>query len=414
MRMRRSLHVCFLTHYYPPEAGAPQTRIELLARMLASRGAQVTVHTGFPHYPTGQISPPYRNRPWRRERRDGVEVFRSAVYPARNAGFAGRLLDHAAFASSALATAPLTPPADVVLAETPPLFCAAAGVGYARIKHAAYVVNVADLWPESAVALGALSNHRAIAVAAAMERWIYRRADAIVAPTRGIVERLAATTDARAKARRLWPVVDLDRFHVESPPFRHDGIRQPLRVLFAGTVGLAHGVEVLVEASRLAGPEVVQTTIAGAGAEAERIRTIVHQRQVANVRMLGSVAPERIPELYAAADAGAVLLRDLELFRAALPTKLLEVMAAGRAALVAARGESAELVAQAQAGLVVQPGDPDALAAACVQLHADRDLAAALGQAGRRFAEAHFGADRAADAWAEELERAVRSSRVAL
>jgi glycosyltransferase involved in cell wall biosynthesis len=344
-----------------------------------------------------------------------VEVFRSAVYPAPNAGFAGRLLDHAAFASSALATAALTPAADVVIAETPPLFCAAAGVGYARIKHAAYVVNVADLWPESAVALGALRNRRAIAAAAAMERWIYRSADVIVAPTRGIVERLAATTDAGGKARRLWPVVDIDRFsHVESPPSRHDGSGQPLRVLFAGTVGLAHGVDVLVEASRLAGPDVVQTTIAGAGAEAERIRAIVHEQEVRNVRLLGSVAPDRIPELYAAADAGAVLLRDLELFRAALPTKLLEVMAAGRPALVAARGEAAELVAQAQAGLVVQPGDPDALAAACARLHSDRDLAARLGQAGRRFAEAHFGADRAADAWAEVLERAVRSSEVAL
>jgi glycosyltransferase involved in cell wall biosynthesis len=337
------------------------------------------------------------------------------VYPAPNTGFAARLLDHAAFASSALATAPLSPPADVVIAETPPLFCAAAGVGYAHIKRAAYVVNVADLWPESAVALGALRNRRAIAAAAAMERWIYRSADAIVAPTRGIVDRLAATTDAGAKARRLWPVVDIDRFnHIVSPPVRHDERGQPLRVLFAGTVGLAHGVEVLVEASRLAGPDVVQTTIAGAGAEADRIRAIVHAQDVGNVRMLGSVAPQRIPELYAAADAGAVLLRDLELFRSALPTKLLEVMAAGRPALVAARGEAAELVAQAEAGLVVTPGDAGALAAAIVELHSDRDLAIRLGRAGRRFAEAHFGADRAADAWAEELERAVRSSWVAL
>jgi hypothetical protein len=115
-----------LTHYFPPEAGAPQARIDLLARTLAARGVQVTVHTGFPHYPSGVVTAPYRNRPWRRENRDGISIVRSAVYPAANQGFARRLADHASLAVSALATAPLSGPADVVVGETPPLFTAAA------------------------------------------------------------------------------------------------------------------------------------------------------------------------------------------------------------------------------------------------------------------------------------------------
>ena len=93
------MRVCFLTHYFPPEVGAPQTRIELLARTLAADGAEVTVHTGFPHYPDGGVKAPYRNRPWLTERRDGVTIVRSAVYPAANRGFAPRLLDHLAFAA---------------------------------------------------------------------------------------------------------------------------------------------------------------------------------------------------------------------------------------------------------------------------------------------------------------------------
>jgi colanic acid biosynthesis glycosyl transferase WcaI len=75
------VRICFLTHYFPPEVGAAQTRIDLLARMFAAHGDTVTVHTGFPHYPSGVIRDPYRNRPWQRERRDGITIVRSAVYP---------------------------------------------------------------------------------------------------------------------------------------------------------------------------------------------------------------------------------------------------------------------------------------------------------------------------------------------
>jgi glycosyltransferase involved in cell wall biosynthesis len=404
------VRITFLTHYFPPEVGAPQTRIDLLARTLAARGDQVTVHTGFPHYPDGGIPAPYRNRAWQREERDGITVVRSAVYPAANRGFARRLADHTAFALSALMTAGAAPPADVVVGESPPLFTGAAGAVYARLKSAAYVLNVADLWPASAVELGALTNRPAIAAATALEHWMYARSDRIVAPTEGIVATLGSEPTAAGPARRLWPVVDIDRFTARAdpasapPPGPAPG--GPLRLLFAGTIGLAQGLEVLVEASRLAGPEVVQTTIAGDGADGPRIRAAIEAGAVRNVAMVGTLPAARIPALYASHDAAAVLLRDLDLFDGALPTKLLEAMAAGRPVLLAARGESAQLVSAAGAGIAVAPGDAGALAQACRRLHADPALARSLGRAGRRYAEEHFGAQRAAAAWAAQISDA--------
>ncbi len=365
----------------------------------------MTVHTGFPHYPDGVLQEAYRNRPWIVERRDGVTVVRSAVFSAANRGTWRRVADHAAFSASALATAPASGPADVVIAETPPLFTAAAGTVYAALKRAACIVNVADRWPASAVALDALRGRRAIAAAEALERWIYRRADLIVAPTRGIVSELEQLPECAGRVRRVWPVVDVERFDPASPD-RGDGRERPLELLYAGTVGLAQGLDVLVKASELSGPHVVQTTIAGDGADAKRLATIVHDRSVTNVRLLGRVAADRVPGLYAQADAGAVLLRDVRIFDGALPTKTLETMAAGRPLLLAARGESAELVQSAGAGLVVGPGDAAAFAQACRQLQNDPELRLELGRAGRRFVKLHFGADTAADAWSEQLSYA--------
>jgi glycosyltransferase involved in cell wall biosynthesis len=393
------VRVVLLTHYYPPEVGAPQTRLAELAAGLVDRGAEVTVHTGFPHYPAGRVLAPYRNRPLLRERGAGGErVVRSAVYPASNRGFARRLLGHLSLAASALATAPATGPADVVVVETPPLFLAAAGALYAAAKRAPLVLNVADLWPESAVALGALRDPRAIALARVLERWAYRRAAAIAVPTAGIEAALEREPAAAGRVARLGPAVDPARFAgLPAPPA---GGR--LEVLYAGTVGLAQGLGTLVEAARLAGPEVVGVTIAGGGAEA----TAIARGAPANVRLLGTVPAADVPALYGAAGAGAVLLRAAPLFEGALPTKLFECMAAGRPVVLAARGEAAALVERTGAGLVVEPERPDRLAAAFGHLAADPSAAAGMGERGRAAVAAEFGRDAWVDRWLDLLARA--------
>jgi glycosyltransferase involved in cell wall biosynthesis len=395
------LKATFLTHYYPPESGAPQTRIAALAAGLRELGWEVSIHTGFPHYPVGRVMAPYRNRPLLRETGPGGErVVRSAIYAAQNRGFALRLLNHTSLSASALATAFATGPADVVVVETPPLFLAAAGALYARLKGAALIVNVSDRWPESAIELGALRHTRAIHAAEALERWIYRQADAVTVPTEGLERALGAEPAAAGRVVRLAPAVDAARFATIPPPNGHNG---PLRVLYAGTIGLAHRISTLLDAAWQAGPDVVQVTVAGGGAEADRLQGPLP----INVRALGLVPPDTVPGLYAEADAGVVLLRDRPILEGALPTKLFECLAAGRPAVMSARGEAAQLVERSGAGIAVPPEDPDALADAFRTLHADRRLQARLGAAGREVATTQF--DRASSVldWAALLEGVV-------
>ncbi len=203
----------FLTHYYLPEAGAPQARISALAGGLVDRGWEVVVHTGFPHYPVGRVLAPYRNRLLLRERgARGEAIVRSAVYPTANRGFAKRMVNHSSLCASALVTAPATGRTDVVVVESPPLFLAAAGVAYAASKRAPLVVNVADRWPASAIQLGALTGRRAIGVAEALERWIYAHATAVTVPTPALVREIGAEPAARGRVELLPPAVDCERF----------------------------------------------------------------------------------------------------------------------------------------------------------------------------------------------------------
>lgn len=401
-----------LTHYYPPEVGAPQVRLAALAHGLARAGAEVTVHTGFPHYPDGEIKPPYRNRPLQVEQVDGVRVLRSWVYAAPNRGFARRLANHASLATAALAAAPAGGPADVLLVETPPLLLAGAAVAYARAKRARLVLNVADLWPDSAVEMGTLSSPRAIGAARRLERTAYREAAAIACPTEGIFAALRARPESSAKAALMRPAVDVVRFH--RVPARQKSAAangaaagergtQALRVLYAGTVGLAQGLGTLFDAAveldlRTDAPPLA-VTIAGDGAEAPALRARLAARGPAAVRMLGAVPAERIPTLYAESDVAVVMLRDLPIFEGALPTKMLEAMAAGRPLVLAARGEAARLVEDERCGVVVPPEDPRALAEALTALAADPDRRAAMGAAGRRTAERDFSREAWLNRW---------------
>ena len=298
---------------------------------------------------------------------------------------------------SALLTAPATGRQDAVVVETPPLFTAAAGVAYARLKGAPLIVNVADRWPASAVELGVLTNRRAIALAEALERWCYRHAAAITVPTEKMAAALELLPEAAGKLTVVAPAVDLERFD-PSPPVQ----RPPLKVLYAGTLGLAHDLETIIEAAERAGPQVVELTIVGDGARAEALR----RRIGANVRVLPAVDAATVAALYSEADAGAVLLRDLPIFEEALPTKLLEVMAAGRPVLAALRGTAADLVRETGAGIVVDPGDGAALARAFEELAADPARVLRAGRAGRACAEQRFGRQTAVDSW-ERLLRSV-------
>jgi len=394
------MRVVFLTHYYPPEVGAPQARIQALALALARTGVAVTVHTGFPHYPDGIVRPPHRLRRLVVEEDGPVRVVRTWVHPAPNRGTVRRLAGHASFAAGAVAHARTAGPADVVVAESPPLFTAVGAVAYARRLSAPLVLNCSDLWPQSAIELGALRGAAPIAAAEWLERWCYRHARVVTVPVEGMA-RAAAARGARAET--IGPAVDAARF-AGVPALEPGGPAGPLRVLYAGTLGLAQGLGSVLEAARIAGPDAVALTLVGDGADAPALRA--GAASLANVAVHPAVPAEAVAGLYAAHDVAVVALRDRAVFVDALPTKLFEAFAAGRPAVVAAPdGAATALVRDTGTGVAVAPEDPAALAGAFAALATDRVGVGAMGARARTLARERFDRPVAVAAWSAVLER---------
>lgn len=387
--------ILFVTPYFPPEVGAAQARISETAMRLARRGHQVTVLTTLPNYPKGVVFPGYERGQRRVEDWNGVGVVRVWSYISPNKGFFRRILSQLSFGllSPLLGVAKIGRP-DVIIVESPPLFDAFAGRAIAFIKRSPYIFTVADIWPESAVQLGALRNKALIWLAERLEWSTYKRAAAVWAVTEGIRATLVARGLSTSRVFRLTNGVDTTVFQ----PRDRDQARAELgwddrfTVLYAGTIGLAQGLEIALEAAeRLRDDPTVRFVLAGEGAAKDELKAGVARRGLTNVAFLDAFPHARMPQVLAAADALLVSLKDIPLFHGAIPSKLYEAMACARPILLALEGEARELVErEAGAAVYVRPEDGASLADGVAWLRAHPVQARELGAHGREFVVARF------------------------
>lgn len=390
------MKLTILTQYYPPEIGAPQRRLSSLARHFVRAGHEVRVLTAMPNYPRGAIYPGYGGAA-RRETIDGVPVLRTWIVPTQRTNYAHRLANYFSFvASSGAVGAALEPRrADYLLVESPPLFLGMSAAWLSRVQRARLIVNVSDLWPESAVRLGVVREgslvHRA---SASLERWCYRRAWMITGQSREIVADIAGRMPGR-RTYHLSNGVEVDEF---GPEHAARAAREALTsngeggclALYAGLHGIAQGLpQLLAAASMLQGdPAPLDIALIGDGPVKQNLEREAAARGLRRVRFLDARPPNALPPLLASAD---ILLVPLGMsIPGAVPSKLYEAMASGRAVVLVANGEAATIVREHDAGLVVEPGDVAGLAAALRTLRDDPTRRRTLGENGRRAAVQFF------------------------
>jgi glycosyltransferase involved in cell wall biosynthesis len=385
------MRIALLTQYYPPEIGAPQGRLSGLAAAFQRAGHTVSVLTAMPNYPSGRIHAGYGGIV-RREVRDGVRITRTFVYPTQRADFLHRLSSYFSFvASSATLGTFLLESPDYLIVESPPLFLGLAGMWLSWVKRCPMIFNVADLWPETAVRIGVLQRSGlAYGISAALERLCYRRATLVTGQTRAIV----ADIEARFPWCRTYHLsngVDSRTFH---PGQRTAAARATLGpadscvAFYAGLHGLAQGLDRVLDAAALVTDTPLRFVFMGDGPTKADLMRQARANGLDNVTFLDPRPTNEVPPLLAAADIVVVPL--VTHIPGATPSKLYEAMASGRPVILVAEGEPAAIVRDAEAGLVVDPGDMAGLAAALRRLSCNPALRQALGENGRRTAERLF------------------------
>ena len=380
------MRVVILTQYYPPE---PIPKPHELARGLTDRGHQVTVVTGFPNYPAGKLYPNTHLRLWKWESVDGIRVLRLPLYSDHSRSAVRRVLNYGSFAASAvLLGSVLSGPVDAIFAEHPPLTTGLAAWILGRVRRARFLFAVNDLWPESVEATGMVRSRRVLKWMGYLERFVYRRAAAIAVISPGVKKNLVGKGVPPGKVHVIphWADESLYRPVPPNPELAKNlGMAGRFNVVFAGQLGLAQGLDVVLDAAEeLLGLCDAQFVLIGDGTDADQLRRSAGERGLGNVRFLGRQPAERMAEIFAISDVLLVHLRDEPLFRITIPSKTMAYMACGRPVLMAVEGDAADLIQAAGAGVTCRAGDAKDLAETVRKLRAmDRAELEKMGRAGR-------------------------------
>ena len=390
--------ILLVTHYFPPEAGAPQARLSALAAAWTASGDNVTVLTGMPNHPTGVVPPEYRRAILRRELRDGYRVIRTWLYATPNEGIVRKTLCHLSFMiSSVLLGSLVCGRADTVVVSSPTFFSIGSAWLLARLQKARLVIEVRDLWPAIFVELGVLTNRRLIWLLERIELAAYAAADQVVVVSDGFRANLIKRGVPADKVHTIRNGVTLDRFRPGAlDPAEREEARARLGtrpsdclVLYAGTHGISHALPAVADAAALLSRKPVHVAFVGGGADKPRLERRVAELGLDNVTLAAAVPPDQVPGLLQAADICLVPLRDVPLFATFIPSKMFEYLAAAKPVIGSVTGEAAQILNEAGA-IVVSPEDSEALAAAIVALAADPARRAAMGRQGRAYVARFF------------------------
>jgi colanic acid biosynthesis glycosyl transferase WcaI len=365
------MRLLIFTQYYPPEMGAPQARLNELARRLRDKGHTITVLTAMPNYPTGKVFDGYRWTLRRTETIDGIRVVRTCIWPSKSSRTLPRLLSYLSFVlSSVLLGIWGLGRQDVVLFESPPLFIVPAGLLIGRWTRGRIVMNVSDIWPDIIVRMGHTTGGLALKMMFWLEKYGYEHADVVALTNPGA----AAQVQERFPHVRTTVIsngVDTGFFR---PELRSDDIRASLGagpgdflVGYCGLHGLAQGLEVVVGAADLLQDRKdIKLVMIGDGPTKDGLVAMARAKGLTNLAFFTHRPKKEMPALLASCDASLVPL--LSRLPGTMPSKVYEALSAATVPLVAKGCEGDTLVSQFNAGKTFEPMDAGELAAAIREL----------------------------------------------
>ena len=405
------MRLLVLCPHFAPDTAPTGVVISRIVEELAARGHELHVVTALPWYREHRIDDDWGGRLVRRERTAWGSVTRVHPFPGgdkrnlvrRAAGFAGFSV------LAGLASLP-GPRCDAVIAMSPPLTMGLTGWVAGLVRRGPLVFNIQDVFPDAAVATGAITSRPIISVASWLERVSYHRADAVTVLSDDLRDNVAAKmrSSRRERVHVIPNFVDTEAIRPAErmTPLRDElGIGDELVVLYAGNVGFSQSLEMVVDAAR-AFPDAT-FLINGDGAARQSLEA--RAAGVANVRFSDYQPAGRVPEVLATGDIHLVPLK-AGLGRVSVPSKTYSILAAGRPVLAAidAGTEVPRMLAASGGGVSVPPDDPAEFAQALGDLLADPSRRASMGTAGRRWVESAASPAAVAEAYERLVESLAR------
>ncbi len=408
------MNILLIHQYFLEEDDPGGSRWNEFSRIWTDQGHSVNVLGGMMHYNGKEKRPEYKGKYFVRKQQGAVTVMRCHVSEAYNKSFIGRLWGYFSFMFSALYAGlfKVKGKFDVVIVTSPPLFVGITGYLIALFRRMPFVFEVRDLWPESAIDTGVLTNKLIIKLAYWVEGFIYKKATLINVLTpafykalrdkKGIPEKKLVQISNAADfslSEKLLRDFDRDSFRKEH------GLEGKFVITYVGAHGVANHLEQLLDAGAVLNDTNVLFLLIGQGMEKDRVMRLAKERNITNVRFLDSVPKAEVFRYILASEMGASVLKRVDTFKTVYSNKTFDYMSCRKPILMAIDGVSRELVEDAKAGVYVEPENTEEYNRIIRQYLQDPARLAREGDSGYHYAKGNFDREVLANKYLEYIKR---------
>jgi len=414
------MRILLLHQYFLEDDDPGGSRWNEMTKVWADQGHEITVLGGMMHANGLEKRSEYKGKYFVRKQQGKVNVLRCHVSESYNSGFLGRLWGYFSFMFSSLWGGLFKTKGkfDVVIVTSPPLFVGASGYLISLFKRIPFVFEIRDLWPESAIDTGVLTNKFIIKMAYWFENFIYKRAKLINVLTPAFYNTLRDKKKVPESKLIMIPNASdfslseklLESFDREA--FRNENdLDGKFVITYVGAHGVANHLQQVLDAGKALEDTNVLFLLIGQGMEKERLKKMAADMNVTNVRFIDSVPKAEVFKYILASEMGASILKRVDTFKTVYSNKTFDYMSCKTPILMAIDGVSRELVETAEAGVYVEPENTSEYNRIIREYLAEPERLRIEGENGYRYAKENFDRGILADRYIKHIEEVLSSKK---
>jgi glycosyltransferase involved in cell wall biosynthesis len=353
------MKILFISDNFYPETNAPAKRTLEHCIEWKNLGNDVTVITGAPNFPKGKVFAGYKNKVFQEEKINGINVKRVWTFISPNEGFFLRIVDYISFMLSSMLIGLLTKKHDVIIATSPQFFTLISGYFISLFKRTPLVIEIRDLWPESIATVGAIKKSNIFyKIILKLSNFLYKKAQVIICVTQSFKNDLI---NRNINKNKIFVIENGFNFNNSLLPKKtiyeiekkYNINHNKFNVAFTGTVGLAHGLEIIINTAKLL--RNINFYIIGEGAKKNELIKKAKELKINNIYFINNLSWQEIVDINQSIDMHLVHLIDSDEFKKVIPSKIFESMALKKPIILGVKGESEKIIDKARCGFKITP-----------------------------------------------------------
>lgn len=415
------MRILLLHQYFLEDDDHGGSRWNEITKQWAEEGHEVQVLAGMMHYNGNGKIEEYKGKYFMKKKQGDIDVMRCHVSEAYNSHFIGRLWGYFSYVFSSLWAGlfKIKGKYDVIIVTSPPLFIGISGYLLSLLKKTPFVFEVRDLWPESAIDTGVVTNKILIQISFALEKFLYKKAKLI-----NVLTPAFRTTLIRSKGVKPEKIIYIPNaadfslsndllLNFDTKKFqREQNLENKFIITYVGAHGVANHLDQVLQTAKLLKDTNVLFLLIGDGTEKNKLKALAVDMDINNVRFIDPVSKADVFKYILASDMGTSVLKNVDTFKTVYSNKTFDYMSCKKPILMAIDGVSRELVEEADAGVFVQPENPEDFAEKIRYYLNNPEKIEMQGENGYNFARVNFDRIILADRYLKLLQKNVIAANI--